>query len=148
MPTKLGTSFASGHSGSAKPFSPQTKARKDRHTPENVEGLPVHQLRVRLCMHVTFLRKRSKKRRAARASARRQRKGNVRVEICSCVGWLWALAAWGCGIVSPPPAHQVSLLEKKTRMFPLPFSPPLSLSFSHVCFACALELVCRRVCDW
>src|SRR6185312_11334679 len=56
MPTKLGTTFACGHSGSAKPFSPQTKSRKDRHTPENVEGLPVHQLRVRLCMHVTFLR--------------------------------------------------------------------------------------------
>ena len=37
-----------------------------------------------------------------------------------------------CGIVSPPPAHQVSLFGEKTRIFPLPFSPLLSLLSSRM----------------
>ena len=96
---------------------------EDRHTPENVEGLPVHRLCARLCSCHILEKVQLRKRRETRASASKdERKGNMHDEICSCVGWLWALAAWCCGIVSPPPSLQVS----KSCMFPRPSSPLLS----------------------
>ena len=97
------------------------------------------------CACVCVLEKANlRKRREARASAsaRMERKGNMHDEICSCVGWLWALAAWCCGIVSPPPSHQVS----KSCMFPRPFSPLLSCCHSRM--YASLVLSCRRPCGW
>ena len=97
------------------------------------------------CACVCVLEKaKLRKRREARASAsaRMERKGNMHDEICSCVGWLWALAAWCCGIVSPPPSHQVS----QSCMFPRPFSPLLSCCHSPMYVS--LVLSNRRLCGW
>ena len=126
------TTFACGHSGSAKPFSLLKTSRRI-----DIRQKTLKACRCTNCACVCVLEKANlRKRREARASAsaRMERKGNMHDEICSCVGWLWALAAWCCGIVSPPPSHQVS----KSCVFPCPFSSPLLLSFPHVCFACAL----------
>jgi len=137
------TTFACGHSGSAKPFSSlqtvtegSTNARKRW----RLAGAPA----ARASVYTSHSREIEAKE-ATGSKSKWERKGNVRVEICSCVGWLWALAAWGCGIVSSPPhTHQVSLSYRKDTHVPALF---LSSSLA-VILACMLRLCsnwCRRV---
>ena len=105
------TTFACGHSGSAKPFSLLKTVTEDRHTPENVEGLPVHQLRVRLC-----LRKRSDgKREQVQVQGWRERGICMMRSVLVSVGY--GLLLHGAVELSPPPSHQDSKSCMKLHMF-------------------------------
>ena len=125
------TTFACGHSGSAKPFSLLKTVTEDRHTPENVEGLPVGYTPSHACQRGEA---KQRKREAREREFMSRERGSVRVRsVLVSVGF--GLLLHGGNVLSPP-THQVSLsFLEKARIF----SPPCLSSI----LACMLRLCSR-----